>query len=113
MATSSIASSLTQNSSSTSSSSTNGLGALKPDDFLKMLLSELQNQDPLSPMDSSQMLTQIGQISQVSSTQSLTTTLNSMLLGQNVNNATALIGKTIDSINDKGAEITCKVDKVT
>src|SRR5436309_1258444 len=98
MASSSIGSALAQNSpasSPTSSLSGNTLGNLTPNDFLKMLLSELQNQDPLSPMDSSQMLTQIGQISQVSSTQSLTTTLNSVLLGQNVNNATSLIGKTI------------------
>jgi flagellar basal-body rod modification protein FlgD len=114
MASSSVASTLAQNSPATSPSvSTNSLGSLTPNDFLKMLLSELQNQDPLSPMDSGQMLTQIGQISQVSSTQTLTTTLNSMLLGQNVNNATALIGKTIDGISDKGSEITGTVDKVT
>ncbi|HEY2882372.1 MAG TPA: flagellar hook capping FlgD N-terminal domain-containing protein [Pirellulales bacterium] len=89
------------------------LGQLKLDDFLKMLLTELQNQDPLSPMDSSTMLTQIGQISQVGATQNLTSTLDSVLLGQNINNATSLIGKTVDGINDSGTEVTGKVDKVT
>ena len=110
--TSSVASNIAANSPANSVTNS-GFGALKPADFLNMLLTELQNQDPLSPMDSSQMLTQIGQISQVSSTQTLTDTLNSMLLGQNVSNATALIGKTVDGIADSGSEITGNVDKVT
>jgi flagellar basal-body rod modification protein FlgD len=97
----------------TSAALSNSLGSLNLDDFLKMLLTELQNQDPLSPMDSSQMLTQIGQISQVGATQSLTDTLQSVLLGQNLNNATAMIGKTISGLADDGTNVTGKVDKVT
>jgi flagellar basal-body rod modification protein FlgD len=97
----------------TTAALSNSLGSLNLDDFLKMLLTELQNQDPLSPMDSSQMLTQIGQISQVGATQSLTDTLQSVLLGQNLNNATAMIGKTISGLADDGTNVTGKVDKVT
>lgn len=99
--------------SSTTSSTLNGFGNLKLDDFMKMLLAELQNQDPLSPMDASQMLTQIGQITQVGSTQQLTSTLNSVLLGQNVSNATSLIGKTISGLDVNNKEVVGKVDKVT
>jgi flagellar basal-body rod modification protein FlgD len=111
MATTPVASSgSTQDTSSALNSS---LGSLNLDDFLKMLLTELQNQDPLSPMDSSQMLTQIGQISQVGATQSLTSTLNSVLLGQTIGNATAMIGKTITGLGDDGTDVTGKVDKVT
>jgi flagellar basal-body rod modification protein FlgD len=99
--------------STSSSSALNGFGSLKLDDFMKMLLAELQNQDPLSPMDASQMLTQIGQITQVGSTQQLTSTLDSVLLGQNVNNATSLIGKTIAGLDDTGKDVVGKVDKVT
>src|SRR4051812_13352958 len=98
---------------STSSSAPGGFGNLKLDDFMKMLLAELQNQDPLSPMDASQMLTQIGQITQVGSTQQLTSTLDSVLLGQNVSNATSLIGKMITGVGDDGKDVTGKVDKVT
>jgi flagellar hook assembly protein FlgD len=112
MATSSVANNIAANSPANSVTNS-GLGALKPADFLNMLLTELQNQDPLSPMDSGQMLTQIGQISQVSSTQTLTDTLNSMLVGQNVSNATALVGKSVDGIADSGSEITGNVDSVT
>src|SRR5436190_464107 len=78
MATTPVGSSSTTD--STKSSVPGGFGNLKLDDFMKMLLAELQNQDPLSPMDASQMLTQIGQITQVGSTQQLTSTLDSVLL---------------------------------
>src|SRR3982751_196340 len=104
MATNPIGSSSTQD--STTAAAPNGFGNLKLDDFMKMLLTELQNQDPLSPMDASQMLTQIGQITQVGSTQQLTSTLDSVLLGQNVNNATSLIGKMITGIGDDGKDVT-------
>src|SRR5262245_59802929 len=90
-----------------------GFGNLKLDDFMKMLLDELQNQDPLSPMDASQMLTHIGQITQVGSTQQLTGTLDSVMLRHNLSNATSLIGKTISGIDDNGKDVQGKVDKVT
>ena len=113
MATSPIGSnSTTDTTNATQSALNNGLGSLKLDDFLKMLLTELQNQDPLSPMDSSTMLTQLGQITQVGSTQQLTSTLNSVLLGQNLSNATSLIGKTINGLADDQSEVTGKVDRV-
>ncbi len=113
MATSSITPTSAQDTTASNTALANGLGNLKLDDFLKMLLAELQNQDPLSPMDSSTMLTQIGQITQVGSTQQLTSTLNSVLLGQNLNNATSLIGKTIDGLADDNTEVTGKVEKVS
>ena len=37
-------------------------------DFLTLMITELQNQDPLNPMDNAQMLEQIGQIRQISAT---------------------------------------------
>src|SRR5690242_17296113 len=99
--------------SDAAASTTSALGKLNLDDFLKMLLAELQTQDPLSPMDSSTMLTQIGQISQVGASQNLSSTLNSVLLGQSINNATTLIGKTVDGLADDGSDVVGKVDKVT
>ncbi|HZZ27050.1 MAG TPA: flagellar hook capping FlgD N-terminal domain-containing protein [Pirellulales bacterium] len=113
MATTPVSGYSTQNSATSSALANSALGSLNLNDFLNMLLTELQNQDPLSPMDSTTMLTQIGQITQVGATQNLNTTLNSLLLGQGLNNATGLIGKTIDGLADDGTEITGVVDKVT
>ena len=57
-------------SSSSSSSSANSLGGLAPneDTFLKLLVAQLQNQDPLNPADSTQF---VGQLAQFSSLEQL------------------------------------------
>ena len=47
-------------------------------DFLSLLVQQMRNQDPTKPMDSSQMLSQLAQISQVSATQSLQASFDSL-----------------------------------
>ena len=49
--------------------------------FLKLMITELQQQDPLNPMDNKDMLNQIAQIRAVGASDQLTKTLNSVLLG--------------------------------
>jgi flagellar basal-body rod modification protein FlgD len=48
------------------------------DKFLTMLVAQLNNQDPLNPMDNAQMTTQMAQINTVSGIQELNKTLTSM-----------------------------------
>lgn len=48
------------------------------DRFLKLLVAQLNNQDPLNPMDNAQMTTQMAQINTVSGIQQLNDTLKSM-----------------------------------
>jgi flagellar hook assembly protein FlgD len=43
----------------------NPKGALGKDEFLKMLVAQMQNQDPLEPMDGQQMAAQLAQFSSV------------------------------------------------
>ncbi len=47
--------------------------------FLTMLVTQMNNQDPLNPMDNSQLTSQLAQISTVSGLQTMNTTLNSLL----------------------------------
>lgn len=47
-------------------------------DFLKLLTTQLQAQDPTNPMDNSQFVSQLAQFSQLASTQDLNTSLNSL-----------------------------------
>lgn len=71
---------------------------LDSNDFLKLFVAQLQNQDPLSPQDSSQMLTQLAQIAQVQQAYNTNTNLTSLLTAQNNStamDATSLIGKTV------------------
>jgi flagellar basal-body rod modification protein FlgD len=48
------------------------------DRFLKLLVAQINNQDPLNPMDNAQMTTQMAQINTVNGIQELNTTLKSM-----------------------------------
>ena len=68
------------------------------DRFLKLLVTQLQNQDPLNPMDNAQMTTQMAQISTVTGIEKLNTTLSSMIdsvaTSQNVQSA-EMIGKNV------------------
>ncbi|HEU0277679.1 MAG TPA: flagellar hook assembly protein FlgD [Rhodanobacteraceae bacterium] len=64
--------------------------------FMTMLITQLKNQDPLNPMDNSQMTAQLAQINTVSGIQDLNKTLQSITgqidTGQTLQ-AAALIGK--------------------
>jgi flagellar basal-body rod modification protein FlgD len=82
-------------SSGTSSSSNNTLGQ---DAFLKLLTTQMQNQDPLNPVDNTQMLAQLAQFSQLSVIQGLSSKFDSMataLAGSTSLAATQLVGKEV------------------
>jgi flagellar basal-body rod modification protein FlgD len=81
---SSVISSLNSKSSSGSSSSS---AADLQNNFLTMLTTQLQNQDPLNPMDNSQMTSQLAQISTLEGIQGLNTTLTSLLASYNTSQA--------------------------
>jgi flagellar hook assembly protein FlgD len=92
---------------------TRKLNELDIDDFLKLMISELQNQDPLNPMDNKDMLAQISQIRAIGSNDKLSETLDTVLRGQNFSSATNLIGKTVKGLDKMGASVTGVVDRVT
>ncbi len=90
-----------------------GINQLEVDDFFGLLIAELQNQDPLNPLDNAQMLQQISQIREVGATDKLTQTLDAVLLGQNVSSATSLIGKEVRALAENGRTVTGVVDRIT
>jgi flagellar basal-body rod modification protein FlgD len=83
------------------------------DDFLNLMIAELQNQDPLNPLDNADLLAQISQIREVGATEQLTSTLNAVLLGQNITSATNLIGADVVALNDNGQRVSGNVKVVT
>jgi len=82
------------------------------DDFLNLLIAELQNQDPLNPTDNGQILEQISQIRSIETTTKLNETLQSVLLGQNLASASGLIEKQVRGLSDDGQEVSGQVDRV-
>jgi flagellar basal-body rod modification protein FlgD len=63
--------------------------------FMKLLVAQLQNQDPLNPMDNSQMTSQLAQINTVNGIQQLNTTMSSMLTQNAATQASSMIGRTV------------------
>ena len=84
---------------SSSSASKNTMGK---DDFFKLLIAQLKNQDPSNPSDSSQFAAQLAQYSSLEQMQNINTNLTNSLnanysLTQSINNtmAATLIGKEV------------------
>lgn len=74
--------------------------------FLKLLTTQLQNQDPTNPMDSSQYTQQLVQYSQVEQSIKQNTTLNSILSSLNMSSLTttsSVIGQPVRLDSDKAA----------
>jgi flagellar hook assembly protein FlgD len=90
-----------------------GINDVNMDDFLKIMITELQNQDPLNPLENDELVAQISQIREVGATEKLTSTLDAVLLGQNISSATNLIGAEIDAISDDEQRVTGLVDRVS
>lgn len=89
---------------------TMGSTELSSDSFMRLLLAQMQNQDPLKPMDSSQLTTQQAQLSSVSELQKI----NKNLSGSNqMMQASSLIGKdvTVTDPNDSSSTISGRVSE--
>jgi flagellar basal-body rod modification protein FlgD len=73
---------------------------LNKDDFLQLLVTQLKNQDPLNPQDSSAFVAQLAQLTQVEETYNINTNLQNLLSSQNnANNlsSVSLIGKVVSA----------------
>lgn len=71
---------------------------LDQNDFLKLLTTQLKNQDPLSPMDNTQMVAQMAQFSSVAGISEMNKTLSSVatkLGSTTASDAMSYVGKTV------------------
>ncbi|MGI9473010.1 MAG: flagellar hook assembly protein FlgD [Rubripirellula sp.] len=102
-----------QQSAGRTGQSNEGYNDLDVDQFLKLLISELQNQDPLDPMDNSEMVQQIGQIREIGATDQLTQTLTKLSSSQELVTASSLIGQTVQGLADDASAVDGVVDRIT
>ena len=78
--------------------------AAMQDRFLKLLVAQLNNQDPMSPMDNAQMTSQMAQINTVGGIQQVNETLTSMaaqLASMQVLQSTAMVGHDVLALGSK------------
>lgn len=85
---------------------------LKPEDFIKMMITQLQNQDPMEPAKNEQLLAQMSQIGQLESSTKLQDSLEQMVLQNNLGSAGNLIGKTVVGLGEAGDKIAGTVTSV-
>ncbi len=99
--------------SSAGKTSGNSMSDVDIDQFLGLLITEMQNQDPMNPMDNAQMLTQLSQIREIGSTNKLTETLGTLAVGQELSMASAMIGKTVKALDSNAKDVEGVVSRVS
>ncbi|MBY0588690.1 flagellar hook capping protein [bacterium] len=89
----------------------NGFNTLKTEDFVKLLVTQLQNQNPLEPLKDNELLQQVSSINSLSANQNLVETLSSFGLNQSVGAASNLIGRDVTAKIGRST-VTGTVEKV-
>jgi flagellar basal-body rod modification protein FlgD len=74
---------------------------LNYNDFLQLLIAQMKNQDPTSPMDASQQISQLASFSQVEQQIQTNSHLETVLQNQWISQASDYIGKQIMSADGK------------
>ncbi len=72
---------------------------LKPEDFIKMMITQLQNQDPMEPAKNQEILAQMSQIGQLQSATTLQSSFQSIAMQSQIGSAAGLIGKSVQGLD--------------
>jgi len=92
-------------STTTTTKSSTSTGTLGKDDFLKLLMTQMQNQDPMNPTDNTQFVAQMAQFSSLEQMQNLNTNTA-------ITQATNMIGKQVGWTDDSGKAQASVVDSI-
>ncbi len=88
-----------------------GKPSLGKDDFLKLLITQLQYQDPTSPVDDKQFISQMASFSSLEQMTNMSQNFQKLSGLLASSNATQMLGKTVQ-IDDGASKVTGVVDKV-
>ena len=81
---------------------TNPNAILGKDDFLKLLVTQLQHQDPMNPMDDKDFMGQMAQFTSVEQLTNMATAIERMSTAGQSTQSIALIGKTVSWKKEDG-----------
>ena len=73
------------------------------EDFLKILLTQLNYQDPMKPLDNQEFLAQMAQFSALEQTRQLNDRIDTLLSIQSSSQSIGLLGKMVDIATEAGA----------
>lgn len=85
--------------------SPNGFSSLSSADFIRIMFTELANQDPFQPSDSSALLDQMNSIRSIESNIQLIDRLDTLVFENKLSSAATLIGKNVQGLTDDGFRV--------
>jgi flagellar basal-body rod modification protein FlgD len=90
---------------SSGSSDLSQSSAINQQDFLKIMMTQLRNQDPLKPMDNQQFLAQLAQFSALELSREQKTNTDTLLAVQSNTQAVELLGRNVEVATDSGSQV--------
>ena len=99
--------------STAAASSSDAFSAMSSEDFIRVMFTELTNQDPLAPSESKDLLEQISTIRSIESDIDLSNRLQEMSRQNEIASASTLVGKFVTGRNEAGVEVAGYVDSVS
>jgi flagellar basal-body rod modification protein FlgD len=111
-ATNSTASSAATSSTSKTGSKIGAAAGMGKDDFMKLLMEQLKNQDPMKPMEDKEFITQLAQFSSLESIDALTEQMEALTGSQMLVQAATLIGKPATAKLASGEVVTGTISQV-
>ena len=98
---------------STQTTQPNAFSALNSEQFVKIMFTELSNQDPLKPNDSSALLQQMSSLRSIQSDIDLSTRLQTIVTQNQLAGAGGLIGRYVSGIAEDNTRVIGRVDSVS
>jgi flagellar basal-body rod modification protein FlgD len=92
--------------------SANRFSELSSEEFIQVMITQLQQQDPFKPQDSSALLEQISSIRNIESQISLQDALKGLVFQNQIASAGNLIGKTVLGLDESNNQVEGKVTSV-
>lgn len=86
---------------------------LGQEDFMRILLSQLQFQDPLKPVDNQEFVAQLAQFSALEINRQQSEKVDQLLSMQSVAQAVGIIGKTVEVLSAAGTSTLATVSQVS
>ncbi|QDT65644.1 flagellar hook assembly protein FlgD [Calycomorphotria hydatis] len=88
-----------------------GFAALTSEDFLELLIAQLQNQDPSEPVSNEELLNQLSTMRNLEADLEMTDALKAITNDQLLSNAASFIGKTVAGTDIAGNAVNGVVEK--
>jgi len=100
------------NATTTATDAASGAAAMKKatgmnkDDFLKLFIAQMQNQDPLNPMDGTEFVAQLAQLTQVEQAYNTNSNLENLINAQGNSTSIAAVSFLGNTVTAKGSQVT-------